>query len=181
VTHVAFLRAVNVGGQGLVKMSDLQAAFAAAGCRNVRTVIASGNVIFDAPAGLPATRERIVEKVGALLKADPVIVFRTLNYLQQLVAAAPFGERVDDPTVKLYVVFLEATPRRVPAFPLAVAKEFLDVIGMHKQDALVVSRRKPNGFYGFPGEWPQKEMGVAATARNWSTVRRIVDHGSKAL
>ena len=63
MTHVAFLRAVNVGGRGLVKMTDLQKAFAAAGAKNVRTVIASGNVVFEAPGALGSLRERIVKKV----------------------------------------------------------------------------------------------------------------------
>jgi len=60
VRHVAFLRKVNVGGRGLVKMADLQQAFTAAGAKNVRTVIASGNVVFDAPtAALGELRRRI--------------------------------------------------------------------------------------------------------------------------
>ena len=45
MTHVAFLRAVNVGGRGLVKMTDLQKAFTADGATNARTVIASGTVL----------------------------------------------------------------------------------------------------------------------------------------
>jgi len=36
-------------------MADLQKAFTAAGAKNARTVIASGNVIFDAPAALGFT------------------------------------------------------------------------------------------------------------------------------
>lgn len=59
-SHLAFLRAVNVGGTDLVKTADLQAAFTATGCRNVRTFLASGNVVFDAPdleAGAPADPE----------------------------------------------------------------------------------------------------------------------------
>src|SRR5678815_994523 len=100
VIHVAFLRAVNVGGKGLVKMADLQKVFTAAGAKNVRTVIASGNVIFDAPATLGPMRDRILKKVGALLGAEPVIVFRTLPYLQRLINAAPFGPLVNDRALK---------------------------------------------------------------------------------
>jgi len=48
------------------------------------------------------------------------------------------------------------------------------VPGLYEQDALIVSRRKPNGMYGFPGLWTEKELGIASTARNWNTVVRIV-------
>src|SRR5262245_24095023 len=173
MTHVAFLRAVNVGGKGLVKMADLQKAFTAAGAKNVRTVIASGNVIFDAPAALGPMRDRILKKVGALLGAEPVIVFRTLPYLQRLIDAAPFGSLASDKTIKLCVLFLAGKPKSQSTFPIVIPKEAIEVPGMFEQDALIVSRRKPNGMYGFPGLWTDKEIGVASTARNWNTVVRI--------
>src|SRR5687767_13657343 len=118
MTHVAFVRAVNVGGTGIVKMADLQKAFTAAGCRNVRTFIASGNVLFDAPGGVEALRPRILKRVGALMGAQPVIVFRTLREIEAIVKAAPFGALADEPAVKLYVMFMAAKPPRKPAFPL---------------------------------------------------------------
>jgi uncharacterized protein (DUF1697 family) len=173
MTHVAFLRAVNVGGRGLVKMADLQKAFTAAGATNARTVIASGNVIFDAPATLGPIRGRILKKVGALLGAEPVIVFRTLPYLQRLVEAAPFGALVNDKRIKLYVLFLNGKPKQLPALPITIPKEVIEVPAMHEQDGLIISRRKPNGMYGFPGLWTETELGVASTARNWTTVVRI--------
>ena len=173
MTHVAFLRAVNVGGRGLVKMTDLQKAFTAAGATNARTVIASGNVVFEAPGALGPLRERIVKKVRPLLGTDPGIAFRTLPYLERMIGAAPFGPLVDDRTVKLYVLFLLGKPKRLPVFPIAIPKEVIEVPGMYEQDALIVSRRKPNGLFGFPGLWTEKELGVASTGRNWSTILRI--------
>ena len=155
-------------------MADLQKAFTAADTRNVRTIIASGNVVFDGPAALGPIRGRIHQNVKKLLGAEPVIVFRTLPYLEALVDAAPFGALVNDRSVKLYVMFVAGKPGRMPALPLQIPQEAIEIRGMHKQDALIISRRKPNGFYGFPGEWTEREMGVPSTARNWSTIVRIV-------
>jgi Protein of unknown function (DUF1697) len=45
--YIALLRAVNVGGTGKLPMSDLKAMCEKAGFGNVRTYIASGNVVFD--------------------------------------------------------------------------------------------------------------------------------------
>ncbi len=85
-TEVAFLRAVNVGGRSIVKMTDVQAAFAAAGCTNVGTCIASGNVLFDRPAhDVEGLRLRIHQQMQALLGAEPVIVFRSASQLRALV------------------------------------------------------------------------------------------------
>ena len=176
VLQVAFLRAVNVGGRSVVKMTDVQAAFAGAGCSHVSSYIASGNIIFDAPAAdAPALRSRVARAMRKLLGAEPVIVYRTARELRALVDAAPFGERASDPSVKLYVAFVLEKPQRKPAFPLSLPKEGLEAIGMVKNDVLIVSRRKPNGMYGFPNNWIAKELGVVATARNWSTVTKLAE------
>src|SRR5260221_10646488 len=45
--YIAFLRGINVGGNNLIKMSDLKKQFEDLGFTNVQTVIASGNVIFE--------------------------------------------------------------------------------------------------------------------------------------
>jgi uncharacterized protein (DUF1697 family) len=175
--YVALLRAINVGGKGLVKMADLQKAFAAAGCRSVRTVIASGNVLFEAD-DLDAVRPRILKKVAALLGTEPVVIFRTLREIEAIVKAAPFGALAGDRTLKLYVMFLAGKPQRKPVFPMAMPKECLEAIGMKKGDVLLVSRRKQSGMYGFPGIWLERELGVPSTARTWSTVTKLVTAGA---
>jgi uncharacterized protein (DUF1697 family) len=173
--HVAFLRAINVGGRSVVKMTDLRDAFTAAGGANATTFIASGNVIFDAsPGDLDRLRSCAVRNVRELLDADPVIIYRTARELEALVDAAPFGALTKDPRLKLYAAFLAERPKRTPTFPLSLPKERLEAIGMVKGDLLIVSRRKPNGMYGFPNNWIENELGVTATARNWSTVTKIV-------
>jgi uncharacterized protein (DUF1697 family) len=180
IREVAFLRAVNVGGRSIVKMVDVQAAFTAAGCANVSTYIASGNVMFDASGqDADALRSRIDSRMRALLGAEPVIVYRTLNDLNAIVRAAPFRALTKDPLIKLYVAFLAGKPRTKPRFPLALPKEALEAIGTKNGDVLIVSHRKANGLYGFPANWIEKELGVAATARNWSTVTKIVDLGRR--
>ena len=174
--HVAFLRAVNVGGRSIVKMADVQAAFAAAGCANVTTFIASGNILFDGPAeDAGALQARIRVNMQRLLKAEPVIVYRTGRQLERLVTRAPFRELAADPRLKLYVAFVEQKSTQRPRFPLLLPKEGLEAIGTVDGDVLIVSHRKPNGMYGFPNNWIEKALGVVATARNWSTVTKLAD------
>src|SRR3954465_8740479 len=96
MTHVAFLRAINVGGRAVVKMIDLKAAFERAGCRNVRTFIASGNVLFDAPASLPAAlKTRIAAELLKLFGNAPGVCYRTLAEIDALIAAEPFAKHAD--------------------------------------------------------------------------------------
>src|SRR5262245_38175582 len=45
-THVALLKAVNVGGHGAVAMADLRRVLTEIGLTDVRTLLQSGNVLF---------------------------------------------------------------------------------------------------------------------------------------
>jgi len=51
-THVALLRAINVGGRNRLPMARLVGMFDEVGCQRVRTYIQSGNVVFDASPAL---------------------------------------------------------------------------------------------------------------------------------
>lgn len=55
--YAAFLRGVNVGGVNL-KMADVAAALTEAGFTEVRTILASGNVLLNSPLDVPAVRAR---------------------------------------------------------------------------------------------------------------------------
>ena len=61
-TCIALLRGINVGGKNLIKMEDLKSAFEELCFKNVRTYIASGNVIFDSPAKEKSKLKGSIEK-----------------------------------------------------------------------------------------------------------------------
>ena len=175
-TYVAFLRAVNVGGHARVRMADLVDACAGAGCPGVRTYIASGNVVFDAPAnGAKAVCEKIRGAVRRLVGDDACVVIRSLRELDDLIAKAPFNTLERNATLKLCVTFLADKTRVRPKLPLRSSKEAVDAIAMTDRDVFIVSRRKANGFYGFPNAFIEKELGVPATSRNWSTVTQVAE------
>lgn len=70
MTHVVLLRAVNVGGTKL-PMADLRSLLEELGLSGVRTYLQSGNAVFDAAEGEPATalataiEARLQRAVGA--------------------------------------------------------------------------------------------------------------------
>ncbi len=105
-TYVAFLRGINVGGH-TVKMAELKKAFEALGFRNVRTILASGNVVFDAAGPEKKALARKIEE--ALEKrwgfAIPVVL-RAADELRALVAGDPFKGIVVTPETRLYITFL---------------------------------------------------------------------------
>ena len=174
-SYVAFIRAINVAGHAIIKMTDVRDTFVAAGCRNVRTYIQSGNVVFDSKPDASGIVKKIRRRLRDITDEEPEILLRTIDEVEAIVERAPFKRYESDKALKLYVVFLSETPSKKPPLPLTHPKDALEVIAIEGREAFIVSRRKPNGFYGFPNNFIEKELGVAATSRNWSTVTKIVE------
>jgi uncharacterized protein (DUF1697 family) len=173
--YVAFLRAVNVAGHARVPMSDVKQVFVAAGCGGVRTYIQSVNVLFQvSPAARAGVMQRVRTKLRDLLGEEPGLVLRSVPELAGILENAPFKRLAGKPRVKLYVAFLFQKPSKNPRFPVRSSKEALEAVGMRDREVFVVSHPKPNGFYGFPNNFVEQELGVAATSRNWSTITTIV-------
>lgn len=180
-TYIAFMRAINVAGHAIVKMTDLRGTFAAAGCKNVGTYIQSGNVVFEcADDQAAAMFEKVRVKVRALLGTEPEILFRKLSDLEAIVETAPFDGLQTESPVKVYVAFLSEKPRVKPKLPLVSEKEAVEAIAIKNREAFIVTYRKPNGFFGFPNNFIEKALGVSATSRNWSTVTKIVAFAQQA-
>jgi uncharacterized protein (DUF1697 family) len=106
--YVALLRAVNVGGRGILPMETLQALCVGRGLTNVRTYLQSGNVVFESP--LPELTLRrdlertITDKMGRFIG----VLLRTPVELRAVVDANPFPDA--DPSL-VGVFFL---PKPVP-------------------------------------------------------------------
>lgn len=104
--YVAFLRGINVGGHR-VQMATLRAAFEALGFDDVRTFIASGNVIFDGGRSRPATLEARIEAhlAGALGFAAPPVL-RTPAELRRVIADVPFDASDRARAHAVHVIFM---------------------------------------------------------------------------
>jgi uncharacterized protein (DUF1697 family) len=176
IRYVAFLRAINVAGQKLIKMEELRRIFTSAGLRNVRTYIQSGNVIFDHPSANPDGLQKKIEKtLLSVLGYEVTVIVRPLTEIEAIVARNPFRKIKPGADVALFVVFLSDDPKTKPRLPLVSNTENVEVFELKDRAAFTISRRKKNGLFGFPNKFVEKELGVAGTTRNITTVRKIVD------
>lgn len=140
--YAAFLRGVNLGKR-TVKSAELKAAFEALGFTDLKTLLASGNVLFDARAS-----KGLKEKIEAGLKEqfgfDVPIVLRTLDELRAMVAANPFG-REAGADAQLHVLLLDQElPRR---FKQASLAGDYDVARAEGGEICYIVYRKDDGTY----------------------------------
>jgi uncharacterized protein (DUF1697 family) len=166
-TYVAFLRAINVGGH-VVKMDALRDLFTAVGYANVKTVIASGNVIFEAKRSTKH-QQTIEAHLRAALGYEVKTFLRTPEELQRVAAAAPFEMAEGD---VLYVAFLENTPSADAGKRLLAFENPFDAFHDDGAEAYWLRRRKL-GQSDYPANFLEKALGMKATVRNMNTVQKI--------
>jgi uncharacterized protein (DUF1697 family) len=173
--YIAFLRGINVGGRKMIKMAELVRLFTAAGFKNVRTFIASGNIIFDSPQKDPKALAGKIEKT--LLKGlgfEVAVVVMTLDKLKAITKRNPFKLVKPSDDVMLFVTLFSSELKPRPKLPLKNASDNLDVISVTDSAAFMIAHRKKTGWFEFPNNFIEKAFGVTATTRNWSTLVRIV-------
>lgn len=173
--YVALLRGINVGGHKSIKMEDLNRAFTSLKFKNVKTLITSGNVIFEA-AGKDedALTRQIVVKLGQAFGYDIPVMIRSIAYIEKLRKADPFKKIKASPDVKNYVAFLSAEPKGPVKIPKAPAGESWEILGIKGREVFITTRRKKDGHNGFPNNFIEKGLGVTATTRNWNTVGKLL-------
>jgi uncharacterized protein (DUF1697 family) len=180
--YVALLRGINVGGRKLIKMEELVRIFTSAGCRNTRTYILSGNVIFDSASTQAAALTNKIERALEKQLGFPVtVILRKLSQLEAIVRRNPFKRFATASDVVPFVVFLNADQQPKPKLPLISHTENLEIFEITDGAAFVVARRKKNGRFGFPNAVVEKQLGVIGTTRNWSSVNKVVSFAEKVV
>ena len=169
--HVAFLRAINVGGRNVVAMPRLRALFEALRLARVETFIASGNVVFEAPDRGLGTLEAKIEKHLERELGYPVATFvRPAGELAAIDARNPFPDE-DGCALTVGFVKQDATAdakRRLAALETDI--DSLRVVGRE-----VFWRRQGRiGDSKLSGGLLEKTLGQPLTMRNVTTLRRLV-------
>ena len=92
--YAAFLRGVNVGGVNL-KMADVAKAFQGAGFTNVRTILASGNVLLDSQSGVDAVRKKAEAALREAFGYDAWVLAYDIDTLAAVSDNFPFERDVE--------------------------------------------------------------------------------------
>jgi uncharacterized protein (DUF1697 family) len=163
---VAFLRGVSPLN---AKSADLVRAFEKAGFSKVKTVLSSGNVVFDSAR---SSESEIVRSIEAALSECCGRSFRTMvrtsASLQKLLKTDPYSGHKVPAAAKRIVSFLpKARPSRVK-LPLALdGAQVLHQMGREVFTVYVRSEKGPVFM-----QLIEKAFGDEVTTRTWDTVRK---------
>lgn len=151
------------------KMPQLKACFESAGFSNVRTVLASGNVVFDSTTEAEAALQDRAEQAMARELGRPFYtIVRSCASLRELLARPPYEAHGIPPHAKRVVSFLRAA--RQPRVPLPLAQELASVFlctGREVFTAYVPTDRGPVFM-----NLIERAFGTELSTRTWDTVAK---------
>ncbi len=177
---VAFLRGVNVGGNGLISMAALKKSFEQAGFKDVVTYINSGNVIFKT-AGTDARKLEV--KIEKILtdkhRIKSKVVVRSFSEIQKLVKNLP-KNWTDVKLWRYYVIFLRHTVDSKKVLDELSPKKEIEEVLYHPGTLLWSARIKDitrSGMHKLLSIPLYKEI----TIRNLNTLNKIHELMKNAL
>lgn len=176
-SRVALLRGINVGGKHRLPMEALARVFGKLGCREVRTYLQSGNVLYLAEAELAA---RVPALAAAALEAQlgfaVPVVGRCATELAAVAASNPFLSEAADPAT-LHVAFLAAEPHAAALAALDPDRSPPDRFRVVGRDLYLCL---PNGVARskLTNDYLDRTLGTTSTIRSWRTVLALVELAS---
>lgn len=149
--YVALLRGIMPSNPNM-RGEKLRAVFEGLGFKNVHTVIASGNVVFDAPAKDTAALEAKIEKeLPKQLGFSSTTIVRSRTEIEALIKRNPFKGAKDEKPNYLIVTFFKDR-----------SKELCTVINLDADKTPTFMKEI------------EKKHGKGVTTRTWKTIHRIL-------
>jgi uncharacterized protein (DUF1697 family) len=172
-TRIALLRGINVGRAKRVPMAELRGLLEELGFTDVRTLLNSGNAVFEAGRkGNRAIASAIETAISSQFGFEVPVVVLSGKELDAIIAENPLTKGVDEPA-KLHVAFVKSATALGKSRPLLKEQWNPEAIALGTgaaylwyADGVLESKLAP-AF--------ARAMGDAATSRNWSTVLKLRD------
>jgi uncharacterized protein (DUF1697 family) len=171
--HVVLLRGINLGSRNRISMPDLRELLEGSGLEDVRTYVQSGNVVLSSKASPTQVARKVEKLIADRFGLDIDVVARSRDELAEVVRRNPLRKLATDPK-RYQVSFFAARPGRSVAGKLEAAKaepeEFVidgrEIYAWHPKG---VARSRLWALLA------GRNLGVTATARNWTTVTKLLE------
>lgn len=170
---VSLLRGINVGGRNKIRMADLRELYADLGMMQVRSLLQSGNVIFEtALTDLTSVKQELEAGIRSAFGLDIQVLLRSSEDFEYIMARHPFSaEQLNEPR-KAALVFLSDAPESTAVDALREnnpGREFIHAAGRE----LYVFYTDGMARSKLDNKRIESRLGLSATARNWNTCLKL--------
>ena len=171
---ISFIRGINVGGHRKVKMADLRDLFLELGFRDPRTLLQSGNVVFEAGAvDLAEARTRIEAGIRGRFGFEAQALLRTPQAFRAALAGHPFSAQQLERGSHAMIVFLDGVPEERAVANLVENNPGREEVSA-ADDALFVFYTDGVARSKLDTKRIERTLGLVASARNWNTCQRLL-------
>jgi uncharacterized protein (DUF1697 family) len=170
---IVLLRGVNLADRNRVSMPELRAALAREGFEDVTTYVQSGNVVLTSRKAATRVGREVKRLLAERFGLDVDVVVRTRSELAAVVERNPLAKVATNPK-RYQVTFLDKAPQKAIVRKLeaaAAAKE--QVVARGRE--LYAGHPDGVGRSKLAALMSGKQLGVVGTARNWSTVGKLLE------
>ena len=172
--YLALLRGINVGGNNIIKMTDLKACFENMGFTHVVTYIQSGNVLFkSAEKGKTKLTNKIEQVLSERFKYKSRIVAVTHMELKRVVKESPKGFGKDVDKYRYDVIFLKEPLTPKEAMKNVSIKKGVDT-AYAGESVLYFSRLISKASQSHLTKIITLPVYQNMTIRNWSTTTKLL-------
>jgi uncharacterized protein (DUF1697 family) len=173
----AFLRGINLGKRQ-VKMAELKTCLEQGGMAKVKTVVASGNVRFEAEGKAEAIKARLEALIEARFGFAVGVVLRSEAEFTAMLDSHPF-DRLDPKAdfTRHVLMFDQALPEGIA---LVDRPGHTEILRVDAREIYIAGYRQPDGRYTEGVEEVLKPLyarlgkGVLDTMRNWNTMEKML-------
>jgi uncharacterized protein (DUF1697 family) len=174
MTYVAFLRGINVGGNRKVPMGDLRNIFTDLGFTTVKTLLNSGNVVFEIDeTDISHLKSKIEQQLVKTFGWEIGTIVRLQKDLQKMVSRNPFKDISVTPQTRLYVTFLSEKPHSDLEIPYESPEKNFTILEVSNDAIFSVLQLSEKYNTTDVMNVLGKEFGKNVTTRNWNTVVKL--------
>jgi uncharacterized protein (DUF1697 family) len=173
ITYLALLRAINVGGRNKVAMADLRDLLEQQGFEDPRTLLQTGNVVFEGKKLATAALEEKLEKAAAkVLGVETDFFVRTADEWKAMLRANPFKDEARRDPSHLVVLLMKDEPPKARVEALRTLVKGPELIAQ-KGRQLYVTYPDGIGHSRLTPTVIEKALETRVTGRNWRTSLKI--------
>lgn len=168
--YLIFIRAINVGGNNIVKMKDFCESLTKLGFQNIRSYIQSGNIILESNLDLKDIEQKICAVLKKTTEKDIEIFLLSSDEFKKIIELNPFKNIEKSDEIKMYVTFTKAVDLCLHKDDKEGDAEIIEI----KYNAIFSTVSK-NAKHADLDKLIKSIYKGSTTTRNWNVIEKIAE------
>lgn len=168
-TFIAFLRGINVGGTNRIPMKELKKHFEELGFTDIKTILATGNVLFK---GEPEKVSKLPTELSKKIGFDTHLILFPYSDIESIIDSDPFKGLEISQDIKFYISFFTELKESKLEIPYNEVKKGIHILNISDKAIFSTVDLKKSGTVELM-KILDKEFGKKLTTRNYNTLLKL--------